>query len=289
MESLILVIGIALAVYFIRRRAYEKTEYFAQTHHSYGAVNRDKGTGGEYDLYRCLSPLEGYKRFLFNCYLPKEDGETTEADVILLHESGIYVFESKNYSGWIFGSENQTYWTQTLPAGRSGIQKYRFFNPIIQNEVDIKCLQRILNEPTIPFYSYIVFGDNCTLKDVTLTSGRHFVTHCGNVLSHVIYIAQMAGGQLLPEQIDIWYEKLFPFTQADDLSRFIHGESVRRKREGTHQWEGDGLMCPRCGGQLLLRTASKGPQAGQKFWGCSNYPRCRYTQRLANQENTFKP
>ena len=56
-----LVIGIALAVYYIRRRAYEKTEYFAQTHHSYGTVNRDKGTGGEYDLYRCLSPLEGYK------------------------------------------------------------------------------------------------------------------------------------------------------------------------------------------------------------------------------------
>lgn len=284
-----LVIGIALAVYYIRRRAYEKTEYFAQTHHSYGTVNRDKGTGGEYDLYRCLSPLEGYKRFLFNCYLPKEDGETTEADVILLHESGIYVFESKNYSGWIFGSENQTYWTQTLPAGRSGIQKYRFFNPIIQNEVHMKCLQRILNEPTIPIYSYIVFGDNCALKDVTLTSGRHFVTHYGNVLSHVMYTSQMAGEQLLPEQIDVWYEKLFPFTQVDDLSRFIHGESVRRKREGTYQWEGDGLMCPRCGGRLLLRTASKGPQAGQQFWGCSNYPRCRYTQRLANQENTFKP
>ena len=47
--------------------------------------------------YRCLRQLPGYKRFLFNCYLPKQDGEKTEIDVIFLHESGIYVFESKNY------------------------------------------------------------------------------------------------------------------------------------------------------------------------------------------------
>ena len=251
-------------------------------------MNRDKGTGGEYDLYRCLSPLEGYKRFLFNCYLPKEDGETTEADVILLHESGIYVFESKNYSGWIFGSENQTYWTQTLPAGRRGVQKYRFFNPLIQNEVHVKCLQRILDESTVPIYSYIVFGDNCTLKDVRLTSGRHFVTHCGGVLSQVMYTAQMAGGQLPPEQIDVWYERLFPFTQADEWTQTAHTETVWRKRQGMDQWEGDGLMCPRCGGRLVLRTASKGPQAGQKFWGCTNYPRCRYTQKLMDQEQVSK-
>ena len=57
---------------------------------------------GEYFTYQCIAPLNGYKKFIFNCYLPKADGETTEVDVILLHESGIYVFESKNYSGWIF-------------------------------------------------------------------------------------------------------------------------------------------------------------------------------------------
>jgi hypothetical protein len=35
--------------------------------------------------------------------------------------------------------------------------------------------------------------------------------------------------------------------------------------------------CPKCESAMVLRTAKKGNQAGQRFWGCSNYPRCRFT------------
>jgi restriction system protein len=37
-------------------------------------------------------------------------------------------------------------------------------------------------------------------------------------------------------------------------------------------------LCPKCGGEMVIRTAQKGPNPGQKFWGCSNFPRCRYTK-----------
>lgn len=33
--------------------------------------------------------------------------------------------------------------------------------------------------------------------------------------------------------------------------------------------------CPKCGCEMILRTAKKGARAGQQFWGCSNYPTCR--------------
>ena len=33
--------------------------------------------------------------------------------------------------------------------------------------------------------------------------------------------------------------------------------------------------CPKCNGQMVLRTAKKGPNQGKQFWGCVNYPRCR--------------
>ena len=36
-------------------------------------------------------------------------------------------------------------------------------------------------------------------------------------------------------------------------------------------------MCPKCGVAMVLRTASKGKQAGQQFFGCPNYPKCRET------------
>jgi len=37
-------------------------------------------------------------------------------------------------------------------------------------------------------------------------------------------------------------------------------------------------ICPQCGGRLELRTAHQGVYAGNKFWGCSNFPRCRYVE-----------
>ena len=49
---------------------------------------------------------------------------------------------------------------------------------------------------------------------------------------------------------------------------------------------------PKCGHEMILRTAQKRLNTGNQFWGCSDYPRCRFTmpavgQRL--QRSTRKP
>lgn len=44
--------------------------------------------------------------------------------------------------------------------------------------------------------------------------------------------------------------------------------------------EKEKLVCPKCGGKLVLRTAKKGSNAGSQFYGCSNYPNCKYTKNL---------
>ena len=84
---------------------YDKTEYSKQTHASFLSVRFDKGKYGEYLTYNELKKIDGYKKFLFNCFIPKDDNKTTEIDLIMIHNTGLYIFESKNYSGWIFGSE----------------------------------------------------------------------------------------------------------------------------------------------------------------------------------------
>lgn len=35
------------------------------------------------------------------------------------------------------------------------------------------------------------------------------------------------------------------------------------------------MLCPNCGNELVLRTARSGPNKGNKFWGCSSYPKCK--------------
>lgn len=245
-----LLIGLALAVFIIadfiipaiQRRQYEQSEYFEQTGTPYKTVNNDKGLLGEYCIYKYLRPLEGERKFLFNCYLPKDDNETTELDVILIHESGIYVFESKNYSGWIFGTETDRYWTQTLPAGKGKSHKSRFFNPIMQNKLHLKWLENYLGEDESLLMSYIVFSDRCTLKDINLTSGNHRVINRYDILPELRRRSGELGKRLSVERIEEIYNKLLPMTKVDEAKKAEHIENIKKKHppvpQGSHKNDG---------------------------------------------------
>lgn len=289
----------ALYDFFVASKSrYKKTDYYDQTHKSFWSMQFDKGSQGEYLIWDSLQQLPGYKKFLLNCYLPKRNGESTEVDLILLHESGIYVFESKNYSGWIFGTETQQYWTQSLPGRYGQAHKVKFFNPILQNQAHLKWLGEYLGIDSHFFYSCIVFGDECTLKDITLTSGRHYVTNRSNLFAAISSHIQLSITKLSPEQIDSLYAKLFPLTQVDAEQRAQHIKEVKeiqRKQEvaaqapvASAQGSQDGI-CPLCGGRLVLRTATRGANAGNKFWGCSNFPKCRYIKTISSSHEEKQP
>lgn len=275
------ILFVSLIVFFTKKMLYENTEYCAQTKNSFLKVHFNKGLLGEFYTYKYLKPLKGYKKFLFNLYIPAEEEETTEIDVVLLHESGIYVFESKNYSGWIFGTETQKYWTQTLPTGKGRSQKTKFYNPIFQNKGHIKWLQQFLGDQPLPLYSYIVFSDRCTLKNITLTSGQHSVVNRYHLLREVKKNSAKKGTPLSKEKIDELFQKLYPLSQADEVKKITHIENIEKKKSENNT--NQNRNCPRCGGKLLMRTALKGKRQGKTFLGCSNYPKCRYIQNLESE------
>ena len=98
---------------------------------------------------------------------------------------GIFVFESKNYSGYVFGNERHEYWTQTLPGRNGRTIKHHFYNPIIQNRNHIKYLQQFLRN-ALPIWSIIVFSDRCTLKSISIQSCDTIVINL-RVLPSLIY------------------------------------------------------------------------------------------------------
>ncbi len=285
----ILFIIAIFAIYALQNRQYKKTEYYEQTKNPYMSVLFDKGRLGEFYTYKYLKPLDGYRRYLFNLYIPKENGETTELDVVLLHESGIYVLESKNYSGWIFGTESQKYWTQTLPVGRGRSQKNKFFNPVLQNKGHLKWLKTFLADQTLPFYSYIVFSDRCTLKNIRLNSEEHHVVNRYNLLSVIRQNIAKTGSQLSVEKIDRLFEILYPLTQVDGAVKMAHIKNIQQKTQDNFSKPVPAVMvmpkaeepiCPRCGEKLVMRTVRKGERQGKQFRGCSGFPKCRYTEEL---------
>lgn len=331
-------------------KRYKESEYYLVTHNPRGKVTRDRGLNGEYKIYDALRDFEGRKRFLFNLYLPKDDGETTEIDVIMIHGSGVYVFESKNYSGWIFGSEYQKSWTQTLPGRRGHAHREYFMNPIVQNKLHLKWLEKALADDSLTIHSYIVFGSDCKLKNVTLKDGDHHVLRVDDLLDEVRVNAHDEGHVLSDDLIDAVYSRLIGYCMVDESVKKAHIENIQRKKNEPREKESDvpensstqsfddsqktaetneqstadteadvnpdkvdearteaaadshteqqaeiqadkpqerdehtesgERLCPLCGSKLVIRRASRGENKGHVFWGCSAFPKCRYTEKI---------
>ncbi len=263
--------------YCYQRSKYLKTTYYRQIRLGYWSMLQDKGRLGEYRSYKFLRDLPGYKKFLFNLYLPKDNGGTSEIDVVMLHETGIYVLESKNYSGWIYGTETQRTWTQTIQKDNGQIEKNTFYNPILQNKSHIKWLKAYLKDDTLPIFSCIVFSERCDLKEIHLTSGEHAVINRDDLRFTVKRIAKQNGNLLTRPQIEDLIDQLYPLTQVTEAEKLAHIQAIRTK---TQPQPTDPNVCPRCGGKLVLKTAAKGQFQGSQFYGCSNYPACRYIKKI---------
>ena len=68
------------------------------------------------------------------------------------------------------------------------------------------------------------------------------------------------------------YNKLKPFTEMTDEQKEKHIKDIEEKNSSD--------VCPRCKSKLVLRTAKSGANAGKRFYGCSNFPKCRYTRDI---------
>ena len=230
-----------------------------------------------------LVQLLGRKgKVLRNVYLPKGNGETSEVDVIFITQKGIFVFESKNYSGWIFGDEKSQKWTAMLPNK----QKNQFYNPILQNKTHVKWMRNYVGED-VPLFSIIVFSERCELKKVTVESPDVKVIKRDRTYAAVRDIWDQSPDILSEEKINELYDSLAKLTNVDEAVKAAHIDNINqkykkeeKKQEPPVKTEQQELICPRCGSALVLRTAKKGENAGNQFYGCSNFPKCRYIQNL---------
>lgn len=127
---------------------------------------REKGEEGELSTALLLNRVRGYKRVLHHVYVPKADGSgTSEIDLVMVHEKGIIVIENKNYRGYIYGKEDDLYWTQVYRKR----YKRNFYNPVRQNQSHIRHLKRLLKGYTtdpVPYVSVITFNNGGKLKRI---------------------------------------------------------------------------------------------------------------------------
>ena len=215
-----------------QKKEYEETAYFAATQVSYDNSRRQVGVRGEYLLYEKLRFLESLgAKFLFNAYIPKPDGTTTELDMICVCSRGVFVFESKDYSGWIFGNENQREWTQTHSSrySQGGVHKQRFYNPVMQNRAHVRYLRSFLKVGNdFPIWSVVVFSNGCELKQVEIHSDDVFVVQRHEVGALVNALIDGSADVLNEYTIDRIYQILYPLTQVNDEVKSKHNADIRQ-------------------------------------------------------------
>ncbi|PFC06082.1 nuclease-related domain-containing protein, partial [Bacillus cereus] len=66
-------------------------------------------------------------------------GDTTQIDHIVIAETGVFVVETKNYEGWIYGNEKAARWTQGIFRKKSSFQ-----NTFRQNYKHIKAIEWVM-------------------------------------------------------------------------------------------------------------------------------------------------
>ena len=102
------------------------------------------GAFGEWRVKIALGKtVEGSRYVINNLMLQSKDGKTSQIDHILINKNGIFVIETKNYSGRIYGNESQLEWTQVLNYGKV---KNKLYNPVKQNKTHIYHISNILSE-----------------------------------------------------------------------------------------------------------------------------------------------
>ena len=213
----------------IESSEYYKSEYYNETKVPYMVMARDTGKYGEYLSYHYLRDYTNLGgKFLFNTYLPMENNKTTEIDLILLYPFGIFVIESKNYSGWIFGNEKDKYWTQVLSTGKGKSEKKQFYNPIAQNKGHIRQLRKYIPEK-IPIYSMIVFSERCELKNITTSSTNTKVIKRDQLRWNIDMIKLQF--PIEQEEIDRIYQQLYPYTKVTNEVKQQHIRQLETNRK----------------------------------------------------------
>jgi len=200
---------------------------------------------------------------IHNVTLPALDG-TTQIDHIFVSQFGIFVVETKNMKGWIFGGEKQKQWTQTIYK-----KTYKFQNPLHQNYKHVKALETALNVPSEIIHSVVVFAGDSTFKTpmpANVFNGGGYSKYIKSFSEPVLsdtevneVVSQIQSGRLVPSR----------------KTNRNHVQQLKARSNPNSE-----QVCPKCGSSMVLRTAKKGANAGNQFWGCSEYPKCRMVKKV---------
>lgn len=221
-----------------------------------------KGRRGEKTVAGILSQLPSSEYSVINNILLQQAHGSTQIDHVIVSVYGIFVIETKNYSGWIMGSEKSDQWIKNMYG-----HKYYFYNPIRQNHGHISALARTLHIPQNAFISIVAFPHKVDIKVHTNEHVIYFQDIIPTILSYSREIFS------IPAVNKMTYQLLtVQSTTKEQIKDHIQYAKYKKHFSKSALQQG---ICPYCRSALKIRNGKYGT-----FLGCSRYPKCKYTHPL---------
>ena len=178
-----------------------------------------KGKMGEYKIAGSLASL-GRKYFVINDVMIETNDRTSQIDHIVISPHGIFVIETKNYSGILRGAEYDTYVSYECGANR-----YIIYNPLKQNRSHIRTLMQALgiNNKNL-FIPILAISDRCICDIEAKTPIVSFSSVCNAIW-------QFDCELLTDTEVNDIFQKIHTMNIADEKERVDYVERVRLLNE----------------------------------------------------------
>jgi len=195
----------------------------------------------------------------FNNFIIKDELGSTQIDHVTVSKFGIFVVETKDWTGWIFGSERAAKWTKSIYGNKDTFQ-----NPLRQNYRHTMSLSKYLDISHEKIHSIIMVWGDCEFKT---KMPRNVIR--GGIRGDTDIIKEFSEVVFTDEEVENICEKLRSGkAEMNLLSGWRHVQSLKQQHNSND-------VCPRCGSRLVERSGKQGP-----FIGCTNFPRCKFTKTL---------
>lgn len=179
---------------------------------------RLKGTVGERRVSRRTSrTLDAHVYQTFDDLVLEDDKGLTQIDHVYVSIYGVFVLETKNMGGWIFGGEYQREWTQVFPS-----QKRKFQNPLRQNYRHQKALEGVLGLSERQIHSVVVFAGSATFKTQMPEQVRYLHDYAD-------YIQSFRQQVLSEQECRAICEKLSRLSQAGRTHKEAHRRALQNR------------------------------------------------------------
>ena len=182
-----------------------------------GTKAKRRGERGEENVAYMLSDLQAkYGGYVINNVILPIGKSSSQIDHIYFSKRGIFVIETKNYSGRIYGRDNAEYWTQTL-IGSHRVVKNKLYNPIMQNARHVQAIKRLIGNRDYIFPLVIFAKGNIQYIEsenvYSINSGRNYILRYPELLTD--------------REVDKVYQKIMAFKKKPVITEEEHINRIR--------------------------------------------------------------